>query len=152
MSAEQFVKCPLLNMTCADCGVCLQLCPGASASDNYTVSHPRLELLQKRQRLIELAVFLEFRLAFCPTAHRWVTVGVGSGRREVSGQETEEERANEGDVTCSKSKPSFSGLSYFTWMEQQTGPWLPQKYIRWNVAAFVGGPLSKKKWSSCKTK
>lgn len=48
---------------------CLQLCPGASACYNYTVSRPGLMLLNKHWRLVELAVFLEFRLSFCPIAH-----------------------------------------------------------------------------------
>ncbi len=56
-------------MTCTVCSVSLQLCPGASACDNYTVLCPGLVLLKKCQRLIQHAVFLEFKLPFCPNAH-----------------------------------------------------------------------------------
>lgn len=49
---------------------CLQLCPWALAFDNYIVSRPGLVLLKKHPRLIEPAVFLAFRLPFCPDANR----------------------------------------------------------------------------------
>lgn len=125
-------RCPFLNMTCAACSVCLQLCPGASACDNYTVSRPGLVLLKKHQRLIELAVFLEFRLPFCPNAQHSGDDGRDlqlAGETVVWGaRDTEKKRAKEVDVTCSTNniykllEHKFpQGLSYFRSSEQQTG-------------------------------
>lgn len=116
-------------MTCALRSVCLQFCPGASACDNYAVSCPGLVLLKKHWRLIELAVFLEFRLPFCPNAHcsgGWRS-GSTAARAETAWDrdtETEKKQKRE-DVICSKKRLFFGqkfppGLSYFMGIQQQT--------------------------------
>lgn len=119
-------------MTCAVCSVCLQFCPGASACDNYTVSRLRLVLLKRHRRLIAVAVFLDLRLPFCPTAYY-------SGDGAVNGSWS-------GNV-CAGDSRRETIVSFLHRNVHQIRLIPGYKYTLWNVS-FMGG-LKGMNISSC---